>query len=1425
MSLYWTKFLRDIETISLSCRDRLDWRWAAWLILSIAIVLRLYGLDWDQGKLFHPDERALLMKVDEISLPAFSQMGLLLNADESPLNPRWFPYGTLPMYLLEIIQTAFSPFTHLDTYDLRIPGRLLSAAADVGTVMAVLALGIRLYSRRVAILASAFIALAVIHVQLSHFFAVDTFLAFFTVATMLFLGRVAYSGGLKYSALAGLCLGLALATKVSIAFLLIPFLLAHIMAAFSAPERQTYFPLYVRLRSALLGAIVGGTLALIALFVAMPYAFLDWSTFLVDVVEQSEIIRRVRHAPYTLQYVDTLPFIYHMKNLGLWGLGIPLGITTGAGLAFTVIHYVFRPNKTDLLMLSLVIPYLLFFGSLETKFMRYMLPATPFLALMGSRMLFWAWDVSGHLHRFHGRQIVGATIALVVVITALYSLAFTSIYTRPHSAVEASQWMTEHAPSGAIILREHWEESLRDMGGYVDVELPMYDPDTLGKLKLISEELARGDYLVLYSHRLYGTISRLPHRYPWSRAYYHALFSGDLGYVLKHSFTSYPSLLGISLLDDTFERAGLVEPTDLDPGETGLINLNLGYADESFVVYDHPKVLVFQRVVDKTSEEITQLILDYELSLEVEREKQPLMMSIDEARIQSGGGTWRNIVHPYSWPSRYPVLAWLLMVEFISILILPLAMVLFRSLPDRGFLLAKGLGLLLVAYVPWLLASVHWMSFSRASILLTLVLLGSASTFTLVRKGGKELLHFLRSRWPLLLVAEAVFLVAFAIFLAIRMAHPDIAHPWVGSTWLAGEKHMDLAYLTATVKSTFMPPYDPWYAGGYINYYYFGMVPLAVLIKSTGIAPSVAYNLAIPLLFALTVSLSFSLVYNLTELMRRIGSGRAYAPVVAGILAGIFVGILGNLDGLVQLLQGTVMVIFGNGPFPDFDYWRSARMMPPQISITEFPFWTFLYADLHAHMEAMPFTLLSLGIGLALIAGARVNERWWMSGGVLLLLALAVGSLATTNTWDYPTYLLIAVACIPLAVIARTRNLDSRAIREILPKSMALVGLSYFLFLPYHLRYVNAYTGVIWSKWQTPLYQYIGIHGLFVFLAITLVTMEALKWQRHGWIGTSSFSWLNMAKVWGPWLVVSGLGFSMFLAIGYHTVAFLGLLFVAIIALAAWGFKKWGDEAPYLLFTLLLLIVAVLLGIGVDLFTVQGDVDRMNTVFKFYIQAWILFGVVSAFVLWRVRGFFFSRPWTNPGKIIWLAAFSLLLVASAIYPILGTKALLGDRYKLLPLTLDGTAYMKVEGAVYPDPNGPIIFEWDYWAINWMQENISGSPVIVEAVTPLYRWGARVSVYTGLPTVVGWPWHQMQQRWDDRHQVESRVADVEELFSTTDLSRTMVLLEKYRVSYIYIGEQERLYYPNADMTKFDRMTGSGLELVYENPGVLIYMVKR
>ena len=230
-----------------------------------------------------------------------------------------------------------------------------------------------------------------------------------------------------------------------------------------------------------------------------------------------------------------------------------------------------------------------------------------------------------------------------------------------------------------------------------------------------------------------------------------------------------------------------------------------------------------------------------------------LMMSPELVEAQQAGGTWTDVVDDDGWPARLPVLAWLVVVEGIALLGLPLGFLLFRSLPDRGFLLTKVLALLLVCFVVWLLASLRWMAFSPASIAIAIAGLASVSALVASRRRDK-ILSFVRRRWPVLLVSEVLFLAAFLAFLAVRMANPDLWHPHFG-----GEKPMDLAYLTAVARSTYMPPYDPWFAGGYMNYYYWGHFVVATLVRATGIATSTAYNLAVPLFFALTAGAAYSL--------------------------------------------------------------------------------------------------------------------------------------------------------------------------------------------------------------------------------------------------------------------------------------------------------------------------------------------------------------------------------------------------------------------------------------------------------------------------------------------------------------------------------------------------------------------------------------
>ena len=1389
-------------------------------ILALALALRLFGINWDDGHLFHADERAILTAVDELALPPASDVGVLLDAKESPWNPGWFPYGSLPLYLLKGVQLGAAPLGGLDLVEMRLAGRAVSALADSLTVLVVYLLGVRLADRRVALLASLLTATAVLHIQLSHFAGVDTLLTLFVVLSILAALRASEHRTRGASALAGAAVGLALATKASAAPLLLPLFLAH-LPPLGPGWRQEWMGCAVRLGVAL--AAVGAVLV-----VGQPYMFLDWEVFRADLAEQSEMVRRIRDYPFTRQYADTTPYLYHVRQLALFGLGLPLGIAAWAGLAFAGWWCVRRRSRVHLLALAWVVPYLLIVGSFETKFLRYMLPVTPFLLLFGSQMLVAAVDWA-RARRAALTPWARAAVVVVAGATVLYALAYVGIYSRPHPAVEAAAWMeAQELPSDTVALREHWDDSIPYLGRYDVRELPLYNPDGPQKTDLLSRELAEADYLVLYSSRLYGSIARLPDRYPASSRYYNLLFAGDLGYELVHFEANHPSLPGIALVNDTFSRPGLPTPDPVAAYRPAFATFNLGHADDSFVVFDHPLVLVFENTGGLPAGAMQALLLAGVTGPGFD----PLLAPADEWALQRAGGTWRDIAPLDGLGARYPFLLWTALVYAVALATLPLGLMVFRFLPDRGYLLARVLGLLLTAYIAWLLASLNWVAFSRESVLLGLGALAALSLW-LAHRHRDELAGFVRQRWRLLLGSELLFLGAFVAFVLIRMANPDLWNPWFG-----GEKPMDLAYLSATVRSTVMPPLDPWFAGGAINYYYFGHFTVAAMIRATGIPATTAFNLAVPLFFALTAGGAFSLGYNLAEgarlALRRSGTAfaPAWSPVGAGLAAVLFIVILGNLDGAMQLVQGAWEYVARGAAFPNFDYWRSSRMMPPDppgFEITEFPFFTFLFADLHAHLMALPLTLLVLGLGtsslLGAYGGASLRERL----PALAALGLALGALWATNAWDGPTYLGLSIVLLGVGEWVRRRRPGLGWLRHALGASLLVMAVAVVAWLPYHLRLTTTLDGIIPAPVQTTLWRYLAIHGVFIFLAGSF--LAAALWRERTYL--SSLGRRVVGSQPGRYAAFAGaflLG-TLFIALGiagFGTVAFLLLLALPTGALV-WCWLRNVEahsrpEAPYVTVTLLLLGLGFAIGIGVDLVVVEDGLERLNTVFKLYLQAWVLLALAGAYGLWRllfVQGLLRRLTWPH---LLWGTAATVLIVAALAYPVPAVQARVEQRTHTTPWTLDGTAYM--DEAVYPDEHGRLPLKGDLAAIRWLQENVDGSPVVLEGVTPPYRWGGRVSAYTGLPTVVGWDWHEIVRKCGlaPCPAVHARLRDVERAYSSTEPQEALAVLRKYDVSYVYVGELERLYYPAEGLATLVAMARQGvLTTAHEGEGVTIYRV--
>ena len=1515
------------------------------LIVIVAVALRINGIDWDSGYGFHPDERSLYMRAGcmydlltenpgyqqcladhpqiQPGLPGFRT---LLDFDRSALNPHWFPLGSVLIYALVLCRSVIELFTDVGALDMRYVGRSLSALADVGTVVMVYVLGRRIYGRLygpwVGLLGAALAAFAVIHVQNSHFFRPETFSAFWLLAVFWAILRVLERRRLRDSLLLGVFTGLAFAPKVSIAPILLPLALCYYFRLMDVGNGRLIGAPRRALEETCLHALAAGAAALAVFFLVTPYGLLHLSNFLAEQVAQTNMANNAGLWPFTIQYVGTPAFLYQFKQTAVWGLGLPLGLVAWASIAFTAVlaWQGSFARRGDILILAWLIPSMLLLESFEVRFQRYYFVLIPFMVLLGSRMLLWgpfyvqsimggtgsrrrpavagAARVSAaslgtniwsyFLHNRKGQQYLlvaaWAPVCLAVGFTIVYSVAFQSIYLKPHPAVAASQWINAHvAPGTSIVSDNHWDEFIPELYPYDVWQFPAYEPDEVGKMAELGGRLASAEYVVFYSQRPYVSVGSDPERFPLTLEYYHQLFGGELGYRFERAFTSHPSLWGITIRDDPFERTGLPRPgrwasSEDMPLSSPWIAFNWGYADDNVVGYDHPTVLVFRNVERLPAETLVgQLVRGDAGSVRA------LKFSEVDLTRQQEGGSWSNLFDRDSIANQAPVLAWLLVIEFIYLITLPLCLFLFRPLADRGLVLARIFGLLGVAYLSWIVVSLGWMEFSLPAILLAMSMVAILSGAVLALQ-WRQMWEFVRARWKLLVTAEAIFLVTFLVFVIIRALNPDLWHPFRG-----GEKPMELAYFNAVIRSTLLPPYDPWFAGGYLNYYYWGYFILAIPTRLAGVVPTTAFNLAVPLLFALTVTGAFSVVYNLAEGFRRslrparsqsgdaanLEADAEYAgdyvdnparrvsraeravrsPIAAGLTGALFVAVIGNLDGAVQLAQGVWSRLTGAGALP-FDFWRSSRMLPnsesveanpfafwlwgaaesqPEVSwhITEFPFFSYLFADLHAHMMAIPFIILVVGLSLNFAAGFR-RLGWVWDTAALIVLGLAVGSLWLINSWDYPSFLLLALA---VAVFAAYRAWDSLKVRITWGAALAaiLAVVSLVAFLPFHQSVETFGTGLEVTRWKTPLLNFLGIHGLFLVIIGVFLAWQARR-PLYVIVGNSlGLRYLDMAletdnyrQSFRRWLrvycwVAIALA-ALFVAAGYYTAAVM-TAYLALTGLVAWDTMTSQERGQlYGAFPLALTALALGLIIGVDLVRVEDDIGRMNTLFKYYLEAWVLLALASAFFLWRMWYDNRFRPIPFDGvHLVWFGLVVALILFSLVYTLLGTQARLGDRFNPLPPTLDGTAYM--EQAAHREKEQAIELKWDREAINWLQENVEGSPAILEAHTEQYRWGGRMSIYTGLPTVLGWPWHQMQQRGPYGTEVYSRAEDIRLMYTTADLAEAKVLLDGYGVWYVVVGDLERIYYPGEGLRKFDIMAQLGAAAkVFDNGHTAIYRIE-
>jgi len=787
------------------------------------------------------------------------------------------------------------------------------------------------------------------------------------------------------------------------------------------------------------------------------------------------------------------------------------------------------------------------------------------------------------------------------------------------------------------------------------------------------------------------------------------------------------------------------------------------------------------------------------------------------------------------------VLIWWVVIQLITLAALPITMRLLRFLPDRGIGCARPVGLLLVSYTFWLLCTLGFLQNTAPSLVAVVLGLGVASV-VLFRSRRGEMAAFLRQNWRQVLVGELLFLVALGLFAVFRAYNPDIAHT---------EKPMEYAFLNAILRSEAFPPHDPWLSGFAISYYYLGYVVMAVLTRLSGLESAITFNLTNAMLFAMTLSGAYSVVWNMVQVHRQRrgdgggGTASAWGATLAGLFGGFMVALMGNLEGVFEIIHakgwgspalwewldvrnlGTTSPSYTWLPQDGWWWWRASRVIHDRDAlgrsaevISEFPFFSFLLGDNHPHVLALPFVLLAVALALNVLAGragrseaaaavtcARERsyrgllESLWLGWSWdIPLWALLLGALSFLNTWDYPIYLGLFI----LAYGVRRYVDDARTgwswLGDTAALGLILLGLSIALYAPFYLGFRSQAGGVVLGTAKTQTQQYFLMFGTqIVVLAAFLAARAAGLWQAT----------THLTPVRAGVGIALALVAAMFLALGWWTAGGVMLMVVAasvLLACAVCGQEDGRPGSPAVVLALAMAIVGLLLTVAVEVGFLRDTFGtRMNTVFKFYYQAWVLLSLAGAFgayyVVVEVAREGFARRLAVGA---WMAAGTVLVLAGSTYTVAATISKAGA-FRGEP-TLDGTRYV----ATYRP--------WEHDAVAWLRDHAPSGAVLLEAPGGSYTEYNWVSAATGIPTLLGWGGHQLQWR-GSYDEPARREPDIALVYEGAPAEMVAEVLERYGVEYVLVGPNERSRYGVGPAAL--RALETIMTPVHENERITIY----
>lgn len=745
----------------------------------------------------------------------------------------------------------------------------------------------------------------------------------------------------------------------------------------------------------------------------------------------------------------------------------------------------------------------------------------------------------------------------------------------------------------------------------------------------------------------------------------------------------------------------------------------------------------------------------------------------------------------------------------------PLAMLLCRRLPDRGVTLTRPLALLGVVYPTWLLASIKIIPYSTIGLWVTLAVVAVIGWGWAVRT-RQITIAWLR----MMLIAEGISLCGFAAYIWLRGYTPAM---------LNTEKPMDSAFLSATARTTVMPPKDPWMAGESLNYYYLGYLLHGSISRMAAVPTNYGFNLALATTFSMTLTAAAGVGFNLT----RVWFSRIRA-VGAGVLATVFLAIVGNMYGPKEFLSAPLATVRAPWwPYTSHSIgWSSSRIVCDAVkvngscpdsaqTINEFPFFSFLLGDLHPHLMALPFTLAALGIGfnLLLLRGRKdVRELLRADWLVIGFSGAVIGALYMMNSWDFPTYLLIGLIALWLGVTWR------KGWSRLTPLAV-MVAFSIIPWLPFILTF-KPFAGGNKADLPSSLQHIPGLTKLLTTIGATGSHTSIGEFLTIFAVPFVACLALVIPLTFGRWSsgALSGLGTPVIVsllalvALAIFSAAPL-VIVCGIPALLIVIMLTRQREVDLTTIALFLFGVSLILILLTEFFYIQDFFQsRMNTLFKVYYQAWTLFAIASAVtvvLLWeRERARQLVRSLVAVG-------LAVALLAGAVYPVLASYQ--WTNHFADWQGLNGLSYLR-------DGNSD-----ELAAIDWLRDNATKNDVLLEAAGCSYSPNSlmpydRVSAYTGIPTVIGWGFHEQQWRGGDtalENDILIRQDDVAKMFNDPQSP----LFDKYGVTLLYVGHYERANpdsactvagpYPGVNSPGYP---GDGWTKVFEQGQVTIYRRK-